>query len=119
MAKAATAKAGHNSLSDQGKAFVERVENLHGDLMKLRMSYMSECKTVREDIAAVLQEAKEAQIPKKVIKTTVKVRELERKADEAREELDIADRDTFDNIRHALGDLADTPLGQAATAAAA
>ena len=106
---------GHNGLSEQGKAFVERVENLNRDLATMKADYMNECKSVRGDIKEVLNEAADAGITRKTIKTAVEVRALERKAKQARDDLDIADRDTFDNIRLALGDLADTPLGAAAT----
>lgn len=107
---------GHNSknLTEQGKAFVERVEELNRNLASEKSSYMTECKTIREDITAVLTEAHDAGITRKTIKAAVKIRALQRKADEAREALDIAEIDHLDNIRLALGDLADTALGKAA-----
>lgn len=114
MAEASTPKAGHNSLAEKGKAFVERVETLNKDLATEQSNYMTACKGIRGDIKVVLSEAKDEGIPAKVIRAAVKARTLERKAREARDALDMADQDTLDNIRHALGDFADTDLGQAA-----
>jgi uncharacterized protein (UPF0335 family) len=109
---------GHNGatdLPDKGKAFVERIETLNRDLASEKGEYMQRCKTVREDITAVLSEAADAGITRKTIKTAVKVRALERKAAEARDSLkDLADQDMLDRIRLALGDLSDLPLGKAA-----
>lgn len=104
---------GHNSLSEQGKKFVERIENLQKDIENEKTSYKEAVTGIRADIALVLAEAVQAGIPKVTIKAVVKARTLERKADAAREALDIADRDSFDNIRLALGDLAELPLGKA------
>lgn len=102
------------NLSEQGSDYVKRVENLHRELASEKSSYMAACKSLREGIKEVLTEAAEAGITRKTIKTAVKVRELERKAEEAREDLDIAERDHLDNIRLALGDLSELPLGKAA-----
>lgn len=103
---------GHNgTLSDKGKEYVERIENVHKSLASLKGTYMADCKGYREDIAEILEEAKSAGIPKRAIKAVVKARDLDRKAKEAREDLDIADRGTFDNIVLALGPIAGTPLG--------
>jgi uncharacterized protein (UPF0335 family) len=105
---------GHNGLPEKGKEFVQRIETLNKDLASEKGAYMATCKTIREDVKAVLTEAAEAGITRRTIKTAVKVRELERRAAEARGDLDIADQDMLDNIRLALGDLAELPLGKAA-----
>lgn len=110
----APAGVGHNGLPEKGKEFVQRVETLNRDLASEKGTYMATCKGIREDIKLVLTEAAKAGITRKTIKTAVKVRDLERKAAEARGDLDIADQDMLDNIRLALGDLAELPLGQAA-----
>lgn len=104
--------------NDKGAKFVERIENLNADLDKMKSAYMNECKAVREDIKEVLKEAKGDGFNKSTIKAVVTARALERRAEAAREDLDMADRDVFDNIRHELGDLAETPLGKAAMEAA-
>lgn len=97
------------------KSFVSRIENLHAEIATIMGTALNECKTVHADIKLVYDEAKEeAGIPKKALKKVVKARELERKAAAVREDLEAEDQDTFDMIRQALGDLADTPLGQSA-----
>lgn len=117
---AAKAKPAQNAglNTDDAQGFVERIENLHDKLESMKGSYMADCKVVREDIKAVYDEAKESEIPKKALKAVVTARQLERRANEARDDLDSDDQDLFDAIRLALGDLADTPLGGAAVKAA-
>lgn len=99
---------------EKTKSFVERIENLHGDLDKERSAYMLACKGIRGDIKSVLDEAKDAGIPKKELKAVVKTRALAKKLEAIRDDLEGEQQDTYDMIRHAIGDLADTPLGQAA-----
>jgi len=111
-------KAKPRTANSPATKFIERIENLNKQLDEIKSEHMLKCKDVRADIKQVLDEAKAEGYTKAVIKAVVKARALERKAGEAREDLDIADRDTFDVIRHALGDYADTPLGAAALDAA-
>lgn len=109
------ATAGHNLASTNGvKEYVARIERLHGDLRSQQGEYMRECRTIRADMKTIYDEAKAAGIPKKELKAVVKARDLERRAAGIREDLEGDEQDTFDRIRLALGDLADTPLGQAA-----
>lgn len=119
MAKEATAKAGHNSLAEEGKKFVERVENLQADIEHEQALAAEAIMPIREDIAKVLAEAEAAGITKASVKAVVKARKLARRAAEARDKLDMADQSAFDTIRRALGELADTELGKAALEAAA
>ena len=98
------------------KSFVARIVTLQGDLASMKGSYMAECKSVRGDITTVLDEASDKGIPKKALKAVLKIHALEKQAEAAREDSGAAD--DIDMIRHALGELADTPLGQAATGAA-
>lgn len=110
---------GHNSqtLREQGKSFVERIERVNRDI-ELEQEAAKEAITGhRADIKAILKAAKSAGL-KGAVQAAVAARRLQRKADAVRERLDIADRDTFDTIRLALGDLADTALGKAALAEA-
>lgn len=48
----------------------------------------------------------------------MKTRQLENKLEAIRDGLQADEQETFDQIRNALGDLADLPLGQAALARA-
>lgn len=70
--------------NNEGAQFVERVENLNGQIDELKAEHMRACKTVRADIKQVLAEAKAAGFTKSTIKAVVKARALERKAEEAR-----------------------------------
>lgn len=105
---------GHNGFDPKTvSSFVARIESLHEDLLKERSAYMLACKQIRGDITLVLDEAKDAGIPKRALKSVVRVRELEGKAEMVRQELEAEDQQNHDLIRQALGDLADLPLGQA------
>lgn len=100
--------------SDHAQGFVSRIENLYDDLEKERSEYMLRCKDIREGIREVLDEAKEHGIGKTALKAVIKTRALERKLEELRDDLEPDQQETYDQIRHALGDLAELPLGQAA-----
>jgi uncharacterized protein (UPF0335 family) len=112
---ATPAKHGHNGMApERVKNAVGEIEDLLSKKQRLHMGYMSECRAINEDIAAVYDAAKETGIQKKALRKVVKTRELERKVASIREDLEAEDQETFDQIRHALGDLAELPLGQAA-----
>jgi uncharacterized protein (UPF0335 family) len=98
--------------------FTHRVENLYDELASEKGEYMNRARQIRESIARVLVEAKDAGIPKKEFKTVIKARQLENKLERIRDELEPDEVETFDQIRLALGDYADTPLGAAALAQA-
>lgn len=83
-------------------------------LAELKSEYMLECKEVREDMKDVLERAKECGIPKRTIKDTAKIRELQRRIENIENGGESEDSETLEQFRHALGDLADTPLGEAA-----
>lgn len=113
-------KAGHNGFDpEKVKSFVGRIENLNKDIETQKAEHMSKCKGIREDIKSVIAEAKDEGIPASAIKAVIKVRALEKKAAKARDDLDNEVQGDFDNIRLALGDLAETPLGEAAQKKAA
>jgi uncharacterized protein (UPF0335 family) len=106
---------GHNVFQPEAaKEFVARVERLLDDLATEKGEYMRRAKTIREDIALVLDDAKAAGVPKKELKAVIKTRELETRAAAIRDDLEGDAQETFDMIRAALGDFSDTPLGQAA-----
>lgn len=93
---------------------VAAIEAGQRDLDSERGTYMSRCRTIRDEIKDRYDEAKADGIPKKELKKVIKARDLTRKMDELREDLEPDEQDNYDNLRHALGDLADTPLGSAA-----
>jgi len=98
--------------------FTHRVENLYDELASEKGEYMNRARVIRDSIARVLVEAKDAGIPKKEFKTVIKARQLENRLEHLRDDLEPDEVETFDQIRHALGDLGDLPLGKAALARA-
>lgn len=98
---------------DAAKQFVSDIERHFKTLETYRGEYMARCKSVRELITQSYDRAKDAGIPKRELRAVIKTRELERKIESLREELEDG-AETFDAIRVALGDLADLPLGDAA-----
>lgn len=83
-------------------------------LAELKSAYMIDCKDVRDDMKDVLDRAKEVGIPKRAIKDTAKIRELLKRIENIETGGEAEDSETLEQFRHALGDLADTPLGAAA-----
>lgn len=100
--------------SDEMASYINRLEELDDELMREKMAYMERARRIQENKKQVLDEAKDAGLSKKAVKAVVKVRDLERKAEAAREDLEDDDAAVFDDIREALGDFADSPLGAAA-----
>ena len=114
MARERRAVIGDNTIKpDLVAGFTSRIETLLGNLDSRKGEYMREARGIRDEINGVYGEAKDAGIPKKEFKCVIKTRELERKLDAIREDLEGDEGETFDQIYAALGDLADTPLGQA------
>jgi uncharacterized protein (UPF0335 family) len=94
---------------------VESIESLKADIATVMAEALNECRSIHQQIKHVYQDAKgEHGIPKKALKSVIKARELERKAQAVREDLEDDVQDEHDMLRHALGDLADLPLGRAA-----
>lgn len=96
------------------KGYADRIETLLADLESLKGEYMAECKSLREDVKSVLEEAKAAGIDPKALKAVVDTRAAEKRAERIRLGLKTETQEVFDAIRVALGDYADTPLGEAA-----
>lgn len=100
-------------------SLVSRLEALHGDLESERGQYMQRCRTIRDDIKDVLQAAADEDgIPKKALKAIIRERQLLAKIDDLVGGLEAEDSDGFERLKLALGDLDDTPLGNAAKLAA-
>jgi uncharacterized protein (UPF0335 family) len=94
--------------------FIERIQNLHGDLDSERGKYMAACKKIREDIKEVLAEAESEGFDKKVIKAIVKEIELFEKIKRLPDGFDMDTQSQYEALSSALGAFADTALGQAA-----
>ena len=98
---AATAPS-HGNGFDPSKvqSFVARIESLHADIASIMGKAMGDCKQVHGDIKLVYDEAKdEAGISKKGLKSVIKTRALERKAEDIREDLEGEVQETYDQIR--------------------
>lgn len=98
------------------KGFVKEIEGLNDEKLQAHMLYMRKCAKINETIGEIYDSAKEKGIPKKALRTVIKVRATEAKAEKLRAELEEEEQDSFDLLRLALGDLEDTELGKAAMA---
>ncbi len=99
---------------DEMASFVDKFEELEKEKLREKMSYMERCRRIQTQINELLDDAKDQGLPKNVLKGVVKAREFERKADAVMEALEDDAQALFKDIRQALGDFADLPLGAAA-----
>lgn len=76
--------------------------------------YMQRCAKIRSDIATVYDQAKDKGIAKKVLRAKFKHFNFLKKADKAREDLELDEQNEFDMLTEKLAGLADLPLGRAA-----
>jgi uncharacterized protein (UPF0335 family) len=108
---------GQNSAKeDEVKGYVEKIEALDAEKLREQMTFMERARRIEEQKKSVYDDAKARGVAKKPLKVKVKVRALERKIADAQEDLEDDDRATYEQISKALGDFADTGLGQAAAA---
>lgn len=103
-----------NSVEGKSAPYLARVENILADLDRMKGEYMAACKAKREDIKEIYKEAKDDDVPVRALKGLVKYRELERKQSAIEETIPDEEVSEFEMLVEALGDYADTPLGQAA-----
>lgn len=96
------------------KRFVGEIDK-HKEAMASRQGeYMKFCRDQRELISGVFDRAKDAGIPRAELKAVLKERDLQKKIEALREDMEPEQAETFDQIKHALGMIADLPLGDAA-----
>ncbi len=100
--------------SAEAQGVVGQIENCLAELLSLRGSYMADCKRVREQIKGIKEEAVEAGIPRKALNLELKRRDFEKRIASLMQSADEDDAALADQIRAALGDFADSPLGKAA-----
>lgn len=98
----------------EAASFVDQYEALEKELASERGSFMAKCKAIRDRQKELLDDAKSQGVAKKLVKSIVGARDYEAKAKALRDELEKEDQDYFVDIRKALGDFADSPLGAAA-----
>jgi hypothetical protein len=75
---------------------------------------MARCRPVRESIAGCYDAAKQAGIPTKELRAVIKERKFLKQIEANRSRLEDDQQETLDQIKHALGMIADLPLGDAA-----
>ena len=97
---------------------VEAIEKLFSDLLVEKTTYMSKCKTIRKIMADEYDSASNRGISKKLLKTKIKERDLERKIDDLTADLEDDERNEYQMLSEKLGEFGDTPLGAAALARA-
>ena len=109
-------RAGHNGIDgDKLSAVVKEAERIEAEIASAKGAHMKFCQKKREEIAGVIKDAKaEHGIPTKELKAVLKRRKARQKMEELRDRLEADQQDTLDQMEHALGDLADLPLGAAA-----
>ena len=100
------------------KDYVSRWENVQEDIQTAHMAYMTKVGRLKEDQSDILEEAKSNGIPRRALKKVLKTRELQRKVEAIREDLEGDEVDQYDLLRHALGDLDDDTVKEAALARA-
>lgn len=95
-------------------SFVDQYEEFEKQIAALSIEHMNKVRKVREQQGELLDDAKSKGVPKKVVKAIAKARELESKAKALIDDLEDDDQSFAVDIRKALGDFADLPLGSAA-----
>jgi uncharacterized protein (UPF0335 family) len=101
---------------DEMASFVDAYEVMEREKLDRKMAYMAECAKIAGRQKDLVDDAKGQGLNGKVLRSVVKARALERKADAVYEELEDDDANLHKDIREAIGDYADLPLGAAAVA---
>lgn len=96
--------------------WVDEIERHLSTLETYKGEYLNRCKSVRELISDCYDAAKEAGIPRVELRGVIKERALLRQIENIREDMEPEQAETFDQIKFALGMLADLPLGEVALA---
>ena len=100
------------------KRFLGMISHEHDELDKLKSAYMTKCKGPRGKLKNIMKEARESEINLNAFRVRVKQYLDDRKHQKRLAGLEDDDAEAYNMIVEALGDLGDTPLGQAALARA-
>lgn len=93
---------------------LKQVDAADAELLSLKGSYMQDCKSPREAIAAVMEQAKDAGVPRAAFRALIKNRRLDRQMGNNVEKLEDDQRAEYDKLLTDLGDFVDLPLGRVA-----
>ena len=115
MAKAATDKTNAPEQTDVQNA-VQSIEEHHAALLSERGVYMQKCKKIRDNMAVDYEQAADKGIAKKLLKSIVKERELERRIAGLTDDMEYDEQREREMLIEKLGEFANTPLGAAALA---
>jgi uncharacterized protein (UPF0335 family) len=95
--------------------YVDRIERLYADIDAVMLKARKNCTPFRDDIKEVINEAAEKHsIPKRELRAVISKRRKLQQAEKVTDALNAEQKETFEQLCHALGMLKDTPLGQAA-----
>jgi len=104
-----TAATGNGFDSTVATSYVKQLEAEHQKLETERGKYMKRCRSIRDDIGSLMDDAKNKGIPKKILKDAVKHRAMRRKLESIREDMEPEQQDQFDLFQFAIGDLDEVP----------
>lgn len=117
MARDLGAQPGNNGYDIQKcNLYVDQIEKIQGKVDDIMAVAKKDCLPHKQEIKEAKTAACEAiGCQASVLNAALKKRRLLRKAEAVRASLEEDKQDSLDLLLHALGDLADTPLGEAAT----
>lgn len=96
--------------------FLKDYERHDADIRVIKAENAKRCRDVQERQKKIVDLAKGAGMTAKAFLTEVRNRRDQARIDERTADLEDNDKDSFEAIQAALGQLADTPLGAAASA---
>jgi hypothetical protein len=116
--EASPPKAGGNGFDpDMVQGYFTRADELHGRMDEIMRKAREDCQPHVDDLKELKKEAAEAGgVPKKVFSAMLAKRRALRKAENADHALSDEQKETFEQLEHALGMLAGLPLGDAVLA---
>jgi uncharacterized protein (UPF0335 family) len=116
MAKRKALSTGGSNGSDVAEAakYLKRINPIDDELAAMRADYMNACKGPRASLKNVMAEVREAGLSMPAFRETLTLHRQDRAAQKRADALEADDREALERMVQALGEYADTPLGQAA-----
>jgi uncharacterized protein (UPF0335 family) len=102
-----------NSEGAKLRGYLDRIAEVQAEIDKIMENAKAACSPLREDIDEIRKEANEAGFARKELNTLIRKERLERKLERVAENLDEEQKERYEDMLHALGALADLPLGEA------